>query len=87
MRYEVWCPGLGCCPDEAGVFDTVDAAAAAEAWAAWEDGHSADFWIVGGTDAQVRVRQVDSDRIHDFVVSGELVRRYRARPARIRSST
>lgn len=80
MKYEVWCPDLGSGPEDARTFDAHSNYAAAEAWANWEDGHSADYWIVGGQTARVCVRDCGGTTVHEFVVSGEMAREYRARP-------
>lgn len=80
-KYEVWCPDLGSGPEDARAFDAYDSAQAAEKWADWEDGYSADYWIVGGQDAHVCVRQLGGTMVHEFVVTGRTERAYSARPA------
>ncbi len=81
MKYDVWCPDLGSGPEDARVFEAHEACAAAERWADWEDNYSADYWIVGGTDARVCVREHGGETVHEFVVSGRTDRIYSARPA------
>lgn len=79
MKYDVWRSDGGG-PSDAMVFDAYDAAAAAEGWADWEDAHSADYWIVGGTDARVCVREHGGEQVYEFVVVGSVERSYSARP-------
>ena len=59
MKYDVWCPDLGSGPEDAMAFEAFDAEHAAAEWAYWEDGHSADYWIVGGQDA-ARITRLDT---------------------------
>ena len=80
MKYDVWCPDIGSGPEDATVFEAHAEYAAAEAWADREDAQSADYWIVGGTDANVCVRQHGKEEICEFVVSGRQERAYSAKP-------
>lgn len=80
MKYYVWCPDLGSGPEDAKIFEAHAEYAAAEAWADREDAQSADYWIVGGTDAKVCVRQHGKEEVCEFVVSGRQERAYSAKP-------
>lgn len=80
MKYDVWCPDLGSGPEDAKIFEAHAEYAAAEAWADREDAQSADYWIVGGTDARVCVRQHGKEDVFEFVVSGRQERAYSAKP-------
>ena len=58
---------------------------AAEKWADYEDRHSADYWIIGGETAEVRVTELGDDdkptgKPLTLFVDGESVPVYRARP-------
>ena len=78
MKYDVWCPDLGSGPEDAMAFEAFDAEHAAAEWAYWEDGHSADYWIVGGQDARVCVREHSGGTVYEFVVQGRIERAYSA---------
>ncbi len=79
-KYLVWRPDYGQEPEDGRVFDAYDAHSAVCRWAEWDDSRSADYLIVGGTDATVKVRAVNAPE-HEFemIVSGESVPSYRAR--------
>ncbi len=77
--YMVWSEDQGGTEDDARPFVAYSESDAAEEWAQWDDSHSADYLIVRGNDATVKVR--GEYGIHTFVVSGESVARYRARTA------
>ncbi len=55
MKYIVWCPDLGQTREDGKVFEAADAEAAAVAWAEWNDRESAEYDIVSGTPATVKV--------------------------------
>ena len=78
MKFDVWCPDLGSGPEDARVFEAFDAEHAATEWADWEDGYSADYWIVGGQDALVCVRPHGGEDVHEFLVHGRTERAYSA---------
>lgn len=66
------------------IISAADHCAAAEQWAAYEDRHSADYWIVGGDTAQVQVTEIDDEnkpkgKTVTLFVDGESVPVYRAR--------
>lgn len=61
-KYEVWCPDLGGGPENARSFDASDSAQAAEKWADWKDGYSADYRIVGGENVTGRTERAYSAR-------------------------
>lgn len=55
-----------------------DAEAAAEKFAEYDDQHSAEFLIVGGSEAEIWVRQPATGEIKKFTVRGESVPQYYA---------
>lgn len=77
-KFDVWCPDLGSGPEDARVLEAFDAEHAATEWADWEDGYSADYWIVGGQDAHVCVRKHGGDDVYEFLVQGRTERAYSA---------
>ena len=76
-RYRVWQDG----DDEkwGSVIDTLDAEMAAEEWAERDDSDSAEYHIVGGRDITVNVRDLETDEVTRYTVSGEAVPQYTAR--------
>lgn len=78
MKFDVWCPDLGSGPEDARTFEAFDAEHAATEWAHWEDGASADYWIVGGQDARVCVKKHCGGKVHEFLVQGRTERAYSA---------
>jgi hypothetical protein len=85
-QYLVWCPDLGSTEEDGRKIMAHDPEDAACLWARREDSRSADYWIVGGTDANVVVRDPDGAE-HALIVSGESVPSYRARPKVIKEQT
>jgi hypothetical protein len=77
-KHLVWCPDLGSGPDDGREIMAHDPEDAACLWARREDSDSADYWIVGGTDANVMVRDPQG-RERALIVSGETAASYRAR--------
>ncbi len=75
----VWCPYSYQDEANARKIRASDARAAAENWAHEDDHSSAEYRIVGGQDATVCVKAVDSDKVQRFIVSGEAVPSYTAR--------
>lgn len=70
--YIVWRPENGQTEDDGQPFRAMDAAAAVREWAEWDDRTSADYHIVGGTPAEVMVREVGSqDAPRTYIASGE----------------
>ena len=65
--------------DYADEFDTLDAEMAATEWAEKNDRDSAEYHIVGGHDATVNVRDLETDEVTRYTVSGEAVPQYTAR--------
>ena len=79
-KYLVWRPERGQEPEDGMVVDAYDANAAACKWAERYDADGADYLIVSGTDATVRVRAVNKPAdAWELIVSGESVPSYRAR--------
>jgi len=79
-KYLVWRPEDGQEPEDGTVVDAYDANAAACKWAERYDADGADYLIVRGADATVRVRAVNKPLDSwEMIVSGESVPSYRAR--------
>lgn len=79
-KYLVWRPEYGQEPEDGTVVDAYDANAAACKWAERYDAEGADYLIVRGADATVRVRAVNKPSDGwELIVSGESVPSYRAR--------
>ena len=81
MKYQVWCPEKGDTEADGRTFEAFDPELAAVDWADWYDDWSADYTIVGGTDATVWVRDEKGEILH-FTVSGRMERAYRSRVVR-----
>lgn len=85
-RYLVSCNNIHDDHERDGkIIYATDSYDAAEKWADYEDRHSADYWIVGGETAKVRVTQLGYDdkpigKPITLFVDGESVPVYRARP-------
>lgn len=77
-QYLVWCPDLGSDADDGFAVMAHNPEDAACIWARREDSNSADYWIIGGQDANVIVRDLQGVE-RALIVSGELVPSYRAR--------
>ena len=77
-QYLVWCPDLGSDADDGFSIMAHDPENAACIWARREDSNSADYWIIGGQDANVIVRDLQGVE-HALIVSSESVPSYRAR--------
>jgi hypothetical protein len=75
----VWQPDDGATEDDARKIHARTPAEAAERWAEWDDYNSAEYSIVGGSDATVCVRRADGGEALLFVVSGESVPSYSAK--------
>lgn len=79
-KYLVWRPEYGQEPEDGTVVDAYDANSAACKWAERDDAESADYLIVRGSDATVKVRAVNKPTDEwEMIVSGESVPSYRAR--------
>ncbi len=79
-KYLVWRPEYGQEPEDGKVIDAYDAKSAAKKWAEQYDAESADYLIVGGADATVKVRPVNNRANElEIIVSGESVPSYSAR--------
>lgn len=77
-KFKVWWPDRGQIQDGAPVFVAHDYEDAAAQWADWYDGHTADYSIVGGEDAEVVVESVADGVQVNLTVRGEMTRVYRA---------
>lgn len=78
MKYKVWCPDYGQNVEDAIVIEAISEDFAAQLWADWYDFKSAEYCIVRGSPAAVKVQKVGEDVIYDFTVTGETVRQYTA---------
>ena len=78
MRFRVYRPDHGQEPEDGRLVEAYDAQSAAAVWAHWSDASSADYTIVGGTPAEVLVRQEGTTVDQKFTVYGESVPQYRA---------
>ena len=69
----VWRPDYGETEDDARTFYAMSASGAVEKWAAWSDEHSADYDIVGGSEAtvHVRLRGLEKERAEYLVLPTE----------------
>ncbi len=77
----VWCPDMGSEREDAYEIKAVDAESAAQEWAEEEDSYSAEYSIVSGRETPVvHVAEINKPA-QIFVVSGEAVPAYYARPA------
>lgn len=75
----VWSPDYGGTEEDAIPLRASRPEGAAELWAERSDRMSADYSIVGGTDATVLVRAVGTQETFRYLVSGETVPSYSAR--------
>jgi hypothetical protein len=78
-RYVVWKPEAGQTEADGVKVSARDARTAAEEWADADDYKSNEFHIVGGQPATVMVRDIDSGKAFEWIVSGETVRHYTAK--------
>ena len=76
-KYLVWCPVLGSNADDSFAVMAQDPDDAALIWARREDSNS-NYWIVGGQDADIIVRDMNGLE-SELTVCGESVPRYRVR--------
>lgn len=76
--YNVWCPDRGYGPDDGRAFNAIGPADAAQQWALCDDYESCEFTIAKGQDIAVTVS--DGANEWRYVVSGEAVPQYTARP-------
>ena len=77
-RYVVWQPEGGQTEADGTKVSARSTQVAAEEWASNDDWNSNEFAIVGGQPATVMVRDLDSGKAFEWIVSGESVRRYMA---------
>ena len=77
----VWCPDMGSEREDACEIEAIDAESAAQDWAEGEDCNSAEYSIVSGRQTPVVYVAELNKPAQMFVVSGEAVPAYYARPA------
>lgn len=75
-KYKVWWPDRNQKREHANYFDATDHEHAAELWADWYDGYSADYCIVNGESADVLVASDDEGTPTAVSVTGAAVREY-----------
>ena len=80
--YLVWQPEAGQTEEDAREVLALAAQFAAEAWAKTDDHVGNEYTIVGGQPATVMVRDLRGGEATEWIVSGELVRRYTANAKR-----
>jgi len=80
--FKVWWPLMGQQQSDGAMFQARDEETAASRWGEWYDGHSAEYSIVGGQDADVLVLADGGTDPVKVTVVGEMTRSYRARPAK-----
>lgn len=80
-KFKVWWPARGQYLEISRTITAVDHRHAATIWAGWYDVHSADFSIVGGEVAKVKVLREDEVQPRSILVSGVTRRQYRAEEA------
>lgn len=78
-KFLVWRPENGQDEEDGKTINAYDAEDAVEFWAKWYDQAGADYLIVSGQPATVKVRDLDSDAVSVWIVSGESVPSYSAR--------
>ncbi len=64
--FKVWCESQGGTEDGAREIDAHNEEHAAEEWARHEDSDSADYIIIGGSPATVKVREVFPPTVHEL---------------------
>jgi len=81
-EFVVWCVEDGETEEGSGRrIGAFDGANAAEEWAARDDCESAEYRVVGGARLTVCVRELPDGDVRHYVVGGEAVPHYFARPA------
>lgn len=78
-RFVIWNPENGQAEEDGTKISALSSEAAVREWAEWDDARSADYLIVGGQPATVKLRDLNSNTVTDWIVSGESVPHYRAR--------
>lgn len=79
--FKVWWPEQGQTQDDATEVKAFDHEDAASRWADWYDNHSAEYAIVGGHRASVKVIGEGDAEAKALVVIGYQTRQYTTRPA------
>ena len=78
-RYLVWQSENGETVEDAVVVMAADEQSAAEQWADEDDFESNEYTIASGVPATIMIRDPMASEATEWIVSGELVRRYTAR--------
>jgi len=76
--WEIWNDYNGETRADAHKFYSFSVTSAVEAWAAWEDNHSAEYGIVGGSEATVSASPVGGKEVRKYLVRGEALPHYTA---------
>ena len=75
-RFLVWWPDRGGTEDSAKCFEAIDVEDAAEKFADWHDSWHAEYFIVKGETAHLKVRREDGSFVVNVKVDGETVCSY-----------
>ena len=78
-QYLVWCHDQTDDPEDGVTIEASDPVAAAELWAEQDDRESAEYWIVGGNEADVTVKDTNDGTETRFIVTGEDIPSYSAK--------
>lgn len=78
-QYRIWCPDQGDTEFSGRLVQANYPEAAVERWAHLEDHESAEYTIVGGSDATVLVHDIEAGTQSTWIVRGESVPSYYAR--------
>jgi hypothetical protein len=79
MRYIIWNPSAGKTENDGVKITARSAQIAVEKWADYNDFNSNEYHIINGHPATVMVRDLDSSKALEWIVSGESIRKYTAR--------
>ena len=77
--YRIWCPDQGETKEAGRLIKANYIEEAVERWAHLEDHESAEYMIVGGSDATVLVFDIEAGTQSTWVVKGESIPSYHAR--------
>ena len=78
-KYRIWQPDQGNTEACGRLVEAYCIEEAVERWAYLDDRESAEYNIVGGSDATVMVRDIEADALSTWTVRGESIPSYHAR--------
>ncbi len=81
-HFYVWCPARGQSDADALAITAPGPREAACEWAQHDDATSVEYDIAKGNDVTLMVRDKDNRELSEWIVSGEAVPHYSARPAK-----